>query len=104
MVDYVVLPGIGESVATDNVSGVNHLRTKIQYGVDGAATDVSSTNPLPVTNSATTTTTVTSDTSSPLPTSDELMSNVLTELKIMNAHLSILTDTKITIQDVNGGL
>jgi len=49
MVDYVVLPGIGQSIAAEDVNGVMHIGTKIQYGVSGVATDVSSTNPLPTT-------------------------------------------------------
>jgi hypothetical protein len=104
MVDYIVLPGVGESVAADDIGGVKHQRVKIQTGADGSATDVSDANPLPVTSSSTSTTTVTSATDAPMPVSDELMPSVLTQLKIMNAYLSILTDTHITVQDVNGGV
>ncbi len=38
----------GDVVATDDIAGVKHQRVKIQYGVDGSATDVSDTNPLPI--------------------------------------------------------
>lgn len=38
----------GETVASDEIGGVQHQRMKIQYGVDGAATDVSAATPLPV--------------------------------------------------------
>ena len=38
----------GDTIATDDISGVKHQRVKIQYGVDGSATDVSETNPLPI--------------------------------------------------------
>lgn len=38
----------GDVIATDDIGGVKYQRVKIQYGVDGSATDVSSANPLPV--------------------------------------------------------
>jgi hypothetical protein len=38
----------GATLATDDIAGIQHQRVKIQYGVDGAATDVSDTNPLPI--------------------------------------------------------
>ena len=38
----------GATLAADDISGIHHQRVKIQYGVDGAATDVSDTNPLPI--------------------------------------------------------
>jgi hypothetical protein len=44
--------GTGVSIASDEIAGVKHQRVKIQHGVDGSATDVSSASPLPVTDSA----------------------------------------------------
>ena len=41
-------PGTGATVAADDIGGVLHQRVKIGVGVDGSATDVSSTNPMPV--------------------------------------------------------
>lgn len=38
----------GDTIATDDIGGVKHQRVKIEYGVDGSATDVSDTNPLPI--------------------------------------------------------
>lgn len=38
----------GDVIATDDISGVKHQRVKVEFGVDGAATDVSRANPLPV--------------------------------------------------------
>jgi hypothetical protein len=38
----------GSTFAADEVAGVLHQRVKIQYGVDGAATDVCDATPLPV--------------------------------------------------------
>lgn len=42
-------PGSGGAVlATDEIAGVHHPRTKVGFGVDGAYADVSAANPLPV--------------------------------------------------------
>jgi hypothetical protein len=38
----------GPIVATDEIAGVHHPRTKVGFGVDGAYADVSAGNPLPV--------------------------------------------------------
>ena len=38
----------GDTISTDDIAGVKVQRVKVQYGVDGAATDVSDTNPLPI--------------------------------------------------------
>jgi hypothetical protein len=37
----------GDVIATDDIGGVKHQRVKVEYGGDGSATDVSTTNPLP---------------------------------------------------------
>jgi len=43
-------PGAGGPVfATDDIGGVNYPRSKVVFGVDGTATDVSAAAPLPVT-------------------------------------------------------
>jgi len=42
-------PGSGATVAADDIAGVLYQRVKIGIGSDGAATDVSSDNPMPVT-------------------------------------------------------
>lgn len=39
----------GHCVATDEIAGCHHLRTKLTFGVDGSFVDVSSSNPLPIT-------------------------------------------------------
>lgn len=41
-------PGTGATVAADEIGGVLYQRVKIGVGDDGVATDVSSTNPMPV--------------------------------------------------------
>lgn len=38
----------GDTIATDDIAGIKHQRVKVEFGGDGVATDVSSTNPLPV--------------------------------------------------------
>lgn len=44
-----VTQGSGTEMATDLIGSVHHPRVKIQVGEDGTATDVSTTNPMPVT-------------------------------------------------------
>ncbi len=46
-------PGTGATIAADEISGVLHQRVKIGIGTDGSATDVSSSNPMPVTGTVT---------------------------------------------------
>lgn len=41
-------PGTGATVAADDIGGVLYQRVKIGVGADGAATDVSTVNPMPV--------------------------------------------------------
>lgn len=48
MADNLTAPGAGAVLATDEVAGVHYPRTKLSFGADGSATDVSSDNPLPV--------------------------------------------------------
>jgi hypothetical protein len=54
MADNITLPltGSGDAtaaVAADEIAGVKHQRVKVEYGTDGSATDVSASNPMPVT-------------------------------------------------------
>jgi hypothetical protein len=42
----------GDTIATDDIGGVKHELVKIEFGDDGFATQVSATNPLPVTISS----------------------------------------------------
>ena len=46
--NITVTPGTGTTIATDDVGGVHVQRVKATWGVDGTATDVSASNPLPV--------------------------------------------------------
>ena len=43
----VTAPGTGTVFAADLVASANYPKSKLAYGVDGTATDVSSSNPLP---------------------------------------------------------
>ena len=57
MADNVISPlqpNATVTVASDEVNGAQYQRVKQCFGVDGSATDVSSTNPLPVIASGTT--------------------------------------------------
>lgn len=42
-------PGAGETIATDEIGGAHFQRVKLTQGIDGVATDVSATAPLPIT-------------------------------------------------------
>lgn len=42
----------GAAIAVDTISGISHELVKIEFGVDGVATQVSAANPMPVTDSA----------------------------------------------------
>ena len=41
-------PGSGAVIAADDIGGVLHQRVKVGIGADGTSTDVSSANPMPV--------------------------------------------------------
>jgi len=47
-----VTPGSGKTIATDDIGGIQYQLIKLAFGVDGAATLVSSSNELPVTMSS----------------------------------------------------
>jgi len=63
MAENVTVPGTGETLAFDDISGVKFARTKLTLGADGTNDgDVSSANPMPVrqgTNTSTTAATLT---------------------------------------------
>lgn len=57
MADNVTIPATGSGtatpvIATDDISSVHYQRVKVTFGSDGAASDVSSSNGLPVLNLA----------------------------------------------------
>lgn len=55
MADNTILnPGSGgDTIATDDISGVKHQQVKIEWGVDGTATPVSAANPMPIVQTGT---------------------------------------------------
>jgi hypothetical protein len=48
MAGLAVTPGAGATIATDSISSEHHTLAKLEYGAAGAATQVSTTAPLPV--------------------------------------------------------
>lgn len=52
MADTITAPAAGIVFATDDIGGVHYPRTKISIGADGAAADLSSSNPMPVSATA----------------------------------------------------
>lgn len=48
--DVAITPGVGATIATDDVGGRHFQRVKPAFGADGSASDVSSANPLPITD------------------------------------------------------
>lgn len=48
MADNITAPATGTVLSTDEIAGVHYPRTKIAFGADGSATDVSSDAPFPV--------------------------------------------------------
>lgn len=55
--NVAITAGAGTTISTDDISGVQVQRVKIQHGQDGTATDASAASPLPVTAPAATRTT-----------------------------------------------
>lgn len=53
--DNITAPATGAVLATDDIGGIHYPRTKLSFGADGSATDVSSAAPLPVTGTITVT-------------------------------------------------
>lgn len=48
MADNITAPATGAVIATHEIGGVHYPRTKLAFGADGAATDVTTTDRLPV--------------------------------------------------------
>ena len=48
MADNLTAPATGAKLATDEIDGVHHPLSKLEFGADGTATPVSEGNPLPV--------------------------------------------------------
>lgn len=70
----------GDEIATDDIGGVKHQRIKLIHGNDGVNDgDVSTSNPLPTTATQT----------------QNLLTQILLELRVMNFHLSTMTDNNV---------
>ena len=88
MVEYIVLPGIGESIAVDRDSaGVSHIIAKLQSGIDGSTEDTSAFNPLPVRNDNV----------------EALLRELLVEAKLTNKYLSELINEEFEVNDLPDG-
>lgn len=74
----------GVNVATDVVDGVHYPVYKTAVGDDGEAVLVSSQTPLPISSSI----------------SEEILQQVLVQLKKINSQLVMLTDVDITDDEV----
>ena len=48
-----ITQGSGTTIATEDVSGVQHQKVKLEFGTDGVATLVSASDPLPITGTVT---------------------------------------------------
>jgi len=79
----------GDTIATDDISGVKHQLVKMEFGVANTATEVSSTDPLPVIVSA--------SGSSFLQDveSHSTLEAILDELRLINFHLSVISNNSI---------
>lgn len=77
-------------VATDEINGIHHPQYLMEYGVDGTATRVSSTTPLPTTMDALLVSSL----------SESTARAMVRELRILNAHMALITDTHIEREDV----
>ena len=74
--NFVANPGAGgDTFAADDVAGIKYPRSKISFGIDGAATDVSATDPLPVTMTNTLALTDTQLRATPVPVSGTVTAN-----------------------------
>ena len=60
----------GDVIATDDIAGVKHQRVKLEIGADGAASDVHSGNPLPVTGTVAVSGSVAATLSEPISVDD----------------------------------
>lgn len=45
--NFTITPGVGKTIAADDIAGVYHQRVKISLGADGSATDLSDDDPMP---------------------------------------------------------
>lgn len=103
-------PGVGGTGAADDVGGVLYPRVKINYGADGAATDVSDANPLPTKDAGTAFTSVLGVSGAAVQSADITTATAITDAptagqKIVLDDLWISTDTAmlITIEEETSG-
>jgi len=66
----------GDTIATDDISGVKHQQVKMEFGKDGTATPITAGEPLPTLNLH----------------NEVLLEQILGELVTMNFHLNLITE------------
>ena len=81
----------GDTIATDDISGVKHQLVKMEFGESDTATQVSSDDPLPVSQAAEGTAFLRE------VASQFVLENILSELQRINVHLSIISSNKIEL-------
>jgi len=82
-------------VATDDISGVHYPVYKLAFGADGTVTIVDADNGLPVSLP---------ETANSYVRDEQVLSalqGVIKELRIMNIHLSMMTDNEITRSELD---
>ena len=81
--DQLATPPKDFIVATDEVDGVDYQKIKLVTGEDGEVYAVTHANPLPFVDNVL----------------RDFMEQILSQLKILNTHLSILTSEEINKED-----
>jgi len=84
MVDKVTLPGTGEDVATDEIGGRHFQKIKLVVGANDTAKDVTRGQGLPISGADI----------------ESLLTDILMELRLLNHHAAIITDSEATIEDM----
>jgi len=104
MADNVKVKGSTDAnavnVATDEIGSIHYPVYKTAYGADGSVTQVDATNPLPVTMDTGQTEGAGTVTKTLDDSASTLLNGILKELKIMNLHLTMMTDNEISKSEI----
>lgn len=99
-----ITPGTGATIAADDISGVLYQRVKIAAGVDGSATDVSDSAPLPVDDAGGSLTVDGPLTDDELRASDVAITLDGEAVTISDGGGAITVDGTVTVQDGGGSI
>lgn len=83
-------PGAGATIAADDIGGVLHQRVKVGIGADGVATDISTSNPMPVT--------------APNALNTEVTGELVEAIQALRMAVQALAKNAITLPDISGRL